>query len=127
MDSSSKWISAGAFLAALAVIAGAFGAHALKGILTPERLETWNTAVQYHFWHSLSLMLIAFLGKYYRTDLKLPVILLLLGIIVFSGSLYTLCLADFTPIAYITPVGGASFIIGWLILSYKFFSVNNDK
>lgn len=107
-------IAIAAILLALAVAAGAFGAHALKNILSPERLETWQTAVQYHAWHALGLMLVALIGAYFDITMTWPASLILAGIAVFSGSLYTLCLTGIGWMGAITPIGGVAFIAGWI-------------
>lgn len=109
----------GTFLLALAVAAGAFGAHALKNILSPERIETWHTAVQYHTWHAMGLILISLISYQFHIDLQIPALLLLAGIIIFSGSLYILCLTGITWLGAITPLGGLAFIAGWIYLGFK--------
>tara|TARA_Y100001935_G_scaffold223573_1_gene199193 strand:- start:112442 stop:112819 length:378 start_codon:yes stop_codon:yes gene_type:complete len=111
---------AGLFMA-VAVATGAFGAHMMKDILTPARLETWNTAVLYHFLNTLGLMALALASEHYKIDLKAPAIFILAGIIIFSGSLYTLCIADISFFGMITPVGGVSFIIGWSLFATRLF------
>lgn len=108
-----------AFLLALAVAAGAFGAHALKNILTAERLETWQTAVQYHAWHALGLMLIALIGAQFEMSITWPASLILAGVVVFSGSLYALCLSGLGWLGAITPIGGLAFIIGWILFGIQ--------
>lgn len=112
-------IAIAAFLLAIAVAAGAFGAHALKNVLSPERLQIWQTAVQYHAWHALGLMLIGLVSAYFQIDLKLPAALLLAGIFIFSGSLYTLCLTNIGWLGAITPFGGVAFVLGWILLGFK--------
>lgn len=107
-------IAIAAILMAIAVAAGAFGAHALKNILSPERLETWQTAVQYHAWHSLGLFLIALISIQFDVTITWPASLILTGILIFSGSLYTLCLTGIGWMGAITPIGGVAFIAGWL-------------
>ncbi|MAO66476.1 MAG: hypothetical protein CL666_15910 [Balneola sp.] len=114
-------IAIAAILLAIAVAAGAFGAHALKNILSAERLETWQTAVQYHAWHALGLMLIALIGTQFEIAITWPASLILAGIVVFSGSLYTLCLSGIGWFGAITPIGGLAFIAGWVVLAVQFF------
>lgn len=106
----------------LAVIAGAFGAHGLKGKLPPADLDIWHTAVQYQFYHVFALL---FLGLYTgarKSLVNLSYYLFTLGIICFSGSLYILCGDDLFGwhLAHIiwpvTPLGGVFFIGGWLVL-----------
>ncbi|MEX0724528.1 MAG: DUF423 domain-containing protein [Gracilimonas sp.] len=112
-------IAIAAILLALAVAAGAFGAHALRNTLSPERLETWQTAVQYHAWHALGLMLIALIGSQFDIAVTWPATLILAGIIIFSGSLYTLCLSGMAWLGAITPIGGVAFIAGWIVFAIQ--------
>lgn len=114
-------IAIAAILLAIAVAAGAFGAHALKNVLSAERLETWQTAVQYHAWHALGLMLIALIGVQFEIAVTWPASLILAGIVIFSGSLYTLCLSGIGWLGAITPIGGVAFIVGWIVLAVQFF------
>lgn len=114
-------IAIAAILLALAVAAGAFGAHALKNVLSPERLEIWQTAVQYHTWHALGLILIALIGSQFDVAIAWPASLLLAGIVIFSGSLYTLCLTGIGWFGAITPIGGLAFIAGWIFLAVQVF------
>jgi uncharacterized membrane protein YgdD (TMEM256/DUF423 family) len=111
-----------AFLLAIAVAAGAFGAHALKNILTAERLETWQTAVQYHAWHALGLMFIALVGVQFQIVVTWPASLILTGIVIFSGSLYILCLSGIGWLGAITPIGGIAFIAGWILFGIQVLS-----
>ena len=107
-------ISIAGFLLALAVALGAFGAHALTDVLTPERLETWETAVFYHTWNALGVILVALISKLFEIRLKRVADLILLGIFIFSGSLYTLCLTSIGWFGAITPIGGLFLIIAWI-------------
>jgi uncharacterized membrane protein YgdD (TMEM256/DUF423 family) len=102
----------GLWLLALAVIFGAFGAHGLKAMVTPDRLETWDTAVRYHAWMSLVLVATGsasfqFSNWAYR--------LIIAGLLVFSGSLYLLVLLDISVLGAITPIGGFLMIAGIVI------------
>ena len=106
-----------ASLLALAVAAGAFGAHALKEYLSAEMLQTWKTAVDYHFYHALGLLLIGVLAVAVPSlQLKWPAIFLFAGIVLFSGSLYAMALSGIRILGAITPLGGISFIAGWILL-----------
>jgi uncharacterized membrane protein YgdD (TMEM256/DUF423 family) len=113
----STIIKTAAIFGALAVGIGAFGAHGLKPMLeSAGRLETFETAVKYHFYHSLALLA---LGIW--TSLKpqlnrssLSYWGFTIGIIIFSGSLYTLCISGVTWLGAITPFGGVALIVGWL-------------
>lgn len=114
-------------LGAVSVAFGAFGAHALQDILSVDRLETWNTAVTYQMWHSLALIGLTLIAHVFKLDLKWALHLLIAGIVIFSGSLYTLCLTDTTWLGAITPIGGVCFILGWLLVGWKIFKSNNDN
>lgn len=120
-------IRVASFLLAFAVIMGAFGAHALKSRLTPESLTVWKTAVEYHFYHALGLLVVFLLLKANvitaRTS-KWVSNLLLSGILLFSGSLYLLSTKsilawDPSFLGPITPIGGLLFIAGWVLLALK--------
>lgn len=119
MSNPKILIAIAAILLALAVAAGAFGAHALKNILSAERLETWQTAVQYHAWHALGLMLIALIGAQFEIAVTGPASLILAGIVIFSGSLYALCLSGMGWLGAITPIGGLAFIMGWILFGIQ--------
>jgi uncharacterized membrane protein YgdD (TMEM256/DUF423 family) len=104
---------------ALAVGIGAFGAHGLKDILAETgRAETFETAVKYHFYHSLAIFLIGILAlvKPEWKKLSTATILMIVGIFIFSGSLYILSLTGITWLGAITPLGGVAFIAGWILL-----------
>jgi uncharacterized membrane protein YgdD (TMEM256/DUF423 family) len=105
-------------LGLLAVLLGAFGAHALKAMLTAHgRLDTYELAVRYHFYHTLALLAVGILmDKYSTTYLKYSALLFLIGIVLFSGSLYALCLLNISTFAIITPFGGVFLIAGWASL-----------
>lgn len=117
-----NWIVFGSLLAALAVILGAFGAHALKTRVTPEELTVFETGVKYHFYHALGLILVGIIGFHYPPQLlKLPAIALSLGILLFSGSLYLVVLSSMKWLGAITPLGGVAFILGWLSLAFNIY------
>lgn len=112
-------IMSAAGLLALAVAAGAFGAHALKAHLSSEMLQIWKTAVDYHFYHALGLLLIGVLTIAAPSlQVKWPAILLFAGILLFSGSLYAMALSGIKVLGAITPIGGLSFIAGWILLLF---------
>jgi uncharacterized membrane protein YgdD (TMEM256/DUF423 family) len=114
----------GAVVGALAVAIGAFGAHGLKNILLEyQRTETFELAVRYQFYHTLAMILTGLLMKFYESKhLRWASLCFLIGIIVFSGSLYTLSLTGMTFLGAITPFGGVSFILGWVFLTIAFTS-----
>ncbi|RUS43562.1 DUF423 domain-containing protein [Cohnella sp. AR92] len=111
-----KYAMIGAFIALLAVVFGAFGAHALKDQISEDDLKTFETGVRYQMYHGLGLLLIALLGDRFGSGKKMVWAgrLLVLGVILFSGSLYGLSLTGLTFFGPITPLGGVSFIAGWL-------------
>lgn len=102
-----------------AVIFGAFGAHALKSRLDDYALGVFETAVQYHFYHSLALLAVGMLAlsQPHTTLLKSSGWLFFVGIIVFSGSLYLLSMTGLKWLGAVTPLGGLAFIGGWACLA----------
>lgn len=114
------FVGIGSIFALLAVGLGAFGAHALKDKLeAASYLATYETAVQYHMMHALGLVLIGLLLKSYPDSslLHWSGWLLAIGIVIFSGSLYTLSLTGIKVLGAITPIGGVAFLLGWLLLA----------
>jgi len=120
----SKIFSLGAILAGLAVAFGAFGAHGLEKMVTPERIVTWEKGVRYQMYHALALFIISWALVQYPEQAKTLINAawaFIIGIIFFSGSLYFLVLTGtlkLGPInlAYITPLGGVAFVLGWFWL-----------
>ena len=103
----------------LSVALGAFGAHALEDRLTEALMGTYQTAVQYQFYHALALVAVAFAISRWPGG-KLPEIagwLFVAGILLFSGSLYLLVMTNTSWLGAITPLGGVAFIVGWLLLA----------
>jgi uncharacterized membrane protein YgdD (TMEM256/DUF423 family) len=116
---SNTHIQIAAVLGALAVGIGAFGAHGLADILASHgRAETFETAVKYHFYHTLAILAVAILSIKFpdNKNLNRAGILFLIGILIFSGSLYILSLSGITWLGAITPLGGVAFILGWIFL-----------
>jgi len=116
---SQTFIILGSFNAFLAVALGAFGAHGLKPILSESLMAVYQTGVQYHSMHALGLIGIGILAQNVRNSLflKLSGWLLLIGIILFCGSLYALSITEIRKFGMITPLGGVSFLLGWLSLT----------
>ena len=108
-----------AVLGALSVGIGAFGAHGLESTLTANnRLDTFETAVKYQFYHTLALLLLGILMlNYDQSQFNVAAISFIVGIAIFSGSLYTLSLTNMTWLGAITPIGGLAFIVGWAYLA----------
>lgn len=107
-----------AVLGGLSVGIGAFGAHALRDILeTGGRVATFETAVKYQFYHTLALLAIGIL-MYHIPDKRLgyAAIAMVVGIVIFSGSLYVLCLTGVRWWGAVTPLGGVAMIVGWVML-----------
>jgi uncharacterized membrane protein YgdD (TMEM256/DUF423 family) len=112
------FVIAGAILAAVAVAAGAFGAHALAARLTPERLATWETAARYHMYHALALVAVGAVADRWPAPLLATVgWLFIIGIVVFGGTVYALALGAPRWLGAVTPLGGLAFIIGWLLFA----------
>lgn len=103
-----------AVLGATAVAAGAFGAHALVDVLTPDRLDTWNTAARYQLIHAVALLALS--GFDVRRRGRVAA-LWTAGTLIFSGSLYLLCLSGIGVLGAITPIGGVLLIAGWCALA----------
>lgn len=111
-------------LGGLAVAIGAFGAHGLAAILeSTGRTETFETAVKYHFYHALAILVIGVWQRFEPNikNLNTAVWMFFIGILIFSGSLYVLSLTGIAWLGAITPIGGVAFILGWgfLALSTK--------
>jgi uncharacterized membrane protein YgdD (TMEM256/DUF423 family) len=110
---------AAAIAGALAVALGAFGAHALRNVLDATALQVWHTAVEYQFWHALALLACAFAPP--SRCRSISTIAFVCGIVAFCGSLYALALGGPRLLGIVTPIGGASFITGWLSLGIAFW------
>jgi len=111
-------ILTGAALGALGVMIGAFGAHAFKALLEQhQRTATFETGVKYHFFHALALILLGIIMEKYPSRLLVTSMwAYLVGILLFSGSLYILSLTGNTKWGAVAPFGGLSLIVGWVLL-----------
>jgi uncharacterized membrane protein YgdD (TMEM256/DUF423 family) len=117
-----NWTAVGAALLALAVALGAFGAHGLKDRLDPYSMTVYEKAVLYHFLHAMGILLVALLGRTGAIGAAGQARvgwLLLVGIVLFSGSLYVLAVSGVRALGAVTPLGGLAFIAGWLLLAYE--------
>lgn len=104
----------------LAVILGAFGAHGLENHLDAKMLQRFNTGVEYQFYHALALLMISILYKQISSNyLYHAGYAFMLGIVLFSGSLYLYVLTGNKSFAMVTPLGGLSFIVGWALLAFS--------
>jgi uncharacterized membrane protein YgdD (TMEM256/DUF423 family) len=127
-----QWFGvAGALYGASGVLLGAFGAHALKATLSPAQLETWQTAVSYQLIHALALLAVFFMARHSilaGVDISLAVKIsgwaFLIGVLLFSGSLYALCFGGGALFGPITPLGGVSFIVGWIALAVAIWNLD---
>lgn len=129
-----SYISIGSLISAFGVIAGAFGAHALKTRMEPEQLLVYETGVRFMFLHAFAILLCGILLIHFPQNKSINNAgkLFILGIILFSGSLFMLSCRDLLGITSwkwlgpITPLGGITFILAWLMLAFS-FSKNFEK
>lgn len=116
------WLGIAAINLAIAVCVGAFGAHGLKKIASPEQLAWWQTATDYFFYHALGLLVLGLIAKTLpHIAVKLPFIFIQIGILLFCGSLYIMALGLPRGLGAITPIGGLFMILGWLTLAWQAF------
>jgi uncharacterized membrane protein YgdD (TMEM256/DUF423 family) len=111
------FLLAGAAAGFLGVALGAFGAHGLRGRLSPEMLAVFETAVRYHIYHAIAILLVGLIAA--RLDgwmIRAAGWCFSAGIVLFSGSLYTLAISGVTTFGAITPIGGLAFLLGWGLL-----------
>jgi uncharacterized membrane protein YgdD (TMEM256/DUF423 family) len=110
----------GAIMAFLAVALGAFGAHALKNRLTPDMLDIFEVGVRYHMYHALGLLAVAWAtSRWPESNVTAAGWAFIVGIIIFSGSLYILSMTGMRWFGAVTPLGGIAFLIGWAILVWS--------
>ena len=112
---------AGAVLGALAVAAGAFGAHALQARLAPERLGQWELAARYQMYHSLALLAVSLVSQRVGSPVNAAGWFMLIGTLIFCGTVYALALGSPRWFGAITPFGGTALIIGWALLAVAAF------
>jgi uncharacterized membrane protein YgdD (TMEM256/DUF423 family) len=108
------WLAVAALLGASGVAFGAGGAHALRSLMPPEYLPTFETGVRYHLIHALAVLALALAAE--RRPVALPASLFTLGTLLFSGSLYALALGAPGRLGIVTPIGGVALLLGWLAL-----------
>ena len=118
-----KIISTGAILGIIAIVLGAFGAHALKKVLSMEELSTFETGVRYQMYHALFLIFIGIINELSQKTKIIIYNLVVFGVLLFSGSIYLLAINsltsfDFKVIGFITPIGGLLLILAWGVLLF---------
>lgn len=123
-------LGTGIFFGVSAIVLGAFGAHGLEKFIGEGEIETYETGVMYQMYHALFLLIVACIDKVKTKDKKAILILIILGVVCFSFSLYflatnSLTSFDFKSIAFITPIGGILLISAWLVLAYRLFKQFN--
>lgn len=124
LDKNVKlFLTISSIMMALAIAIGAFGAHGLKSMVSESLLKTYNTGVEYHFYNTLGLFAASFI-VYLKPQSKKALIaswLILIGMIIFSFSLYLLVILNLPILGAITPIGGTLLIIAWVLLAISIF------
>ena len=117
-NQARAWIVLGAVYGFIAVLCGAFGAHKLRGLLTPDLFEVYHTGVDYQFWHALALLGVGLLARQHEgRALRVAGFSFALGVPLFSGSLYALAFGAPAVAGAVTPLGGLLFLVGWAALA----------
>ena len=129
---SKKVITTATLLGMIAIILGAFGAHALKKVLSTEELVTFETGVRYQMYHALFLLFIGLSTTLSEKSQKIIYYLTVSGVFLFSGSIYflatnSLTSFDFKKIGFITPIGGVLLISAWVVLLFDFLKKNKKE
>ena len=120
MQMSKSFFLLGTFFSFLGVALGAFGAHALKQKLTPEALQTFEVGVRYQMYHAFALFVVAWaIQTWNLSPAAASGWWFTAGIILFSGSLYTLALTGIPWFGIVTPFGGICFLLGWVLLGWQ--------
>ena len=120
-NNSKKFLAIASFMMALSITLGAFGAHGLKDIVTSQMLVVYKTGVEYQFYNTIGLFLVAILMNFKVDSKKLitSAWLILTGMIIFSFSLYLLVILNLPILGAITPIGGTLLIVAWLMVTYS--------
>lgn len=115
-----RFLALGAAFAGFGVAAGAFGAHALKEILSPSSLQVFDTATRYQMYHAFGLCIVSWaIDRYPEQRLEQAGWLFTIGILLFCGSLYVVSLAGIRWLGALTPIGGLAFLAGWALLGWR--------
>lgn len=117
----NRYLLIAGLLGGTGVAAGAFGAHALQASVSPERIDIWETAAQYHLIHAAVILALALHSQADENRWRFPMMGFTAGVLLFSFSLYALVLADITQLAMVTPIGGLLLILSWLLVAIKAF------
>ena len=118
------YIVIGALLSAIGITLGAFGSHGLKTKLNADELVVYDIATRYLMYHAIGIVSLGVLGyNVPESVVKVPVILMLIGIVLFSGSLYLISIKGYTKLGVITPLGGTAFIVSWVLLAINIFKL----
>ncbi len=128
----TKIVATAAILGMIAIILGAFGAHALKKVLTLEQLVTFETGVRYQMYHALFLLFIGLIDELSEKTKKTICYLVVSGVVLFSGSIYLLATNnlttfDFKSIGFVTPIGGLLLIIAWSVLLVRILNKKSQN
>lgn len=120
------------FLGMLAIILGAFASHGLKGLISTESLQTFETGVRYQMYHAIVLLFIGTTSVFSTKTKQKLFYVIVIGILFFSGSIYGLATNelsdfDFKRIAFITPIGGLFLIMSWVMMTIRFLKLKSDK
>ena len=115
---TKKFAFYGAIMMALSIGLGAFGAHGLKKIVSSDMLVIFHTGVEYQFYHALGLFCVAFIAHFgSNKQIKITGYLMIIGTVIFSGSLYLIALTGIKWLGAITPIGGTAYIVAWVMLA----------
>lgn len=127
-ETSRRFLTISGLLLAAAVMLGAFGTHSLQNVLTPQQMTSFDSAVTYHFYHALGIVVVAFTVRYLPDSRLLPWAgwLMVVGIVFFSGSIYAITFGAPRSVAMAAPVGGISFMTAWVIYAWSAFSAKNS-
>ncbi|MBE76942.1 MAG: hypothetical protein CMG41_04305 [Candidatus Marinimicrobia bacterium] len=118
------YIIIGALLSALGIVLGAFGSHSLKTKLNPEELVIYDIATRYLMYHALGIISLGILAYSVPDNVvEIPIIIMIIGIVLFSGSLYLISINGYAKLGVITPLGGTAFIVSWVLLAINIFKL----
>ncbi len=126
--SHQRYLISAAILAGLAVAFGAFAAHGLKPVLAPSMLAAFNTGAEYQMTHSLGLLITAWIASQHPNNpwFTRAMGLFVIGIVLFSGSLYIMSLSGISQLGMITPIGGLSLLGAWACLAFAFYKISKN-